>query len=92
MPLRHEVYDIKGLNTIFKKCLSASMSKYSKRERQTDRQTDTKKSMVPAIKTLQKSLGVQHRKTCGQLLYNNAKMGRAQGRQRILKGLLRAGQ
>ena len=81
MPLRHEVYDIKGLNTIFKKCLSASMS-----------QTDTKKSMVPAIKTLQKSLGVQHRKTCGQLLYNNAKMGRAQGRQRILKGLLRAGQ
>lgn len=46
MPLQHEVYDIKGLNIVFKKGLSASMSKYSKRDQE---------SMVPTIKTLQKS-------------------------------------
>lgn len=86
MPLQHEVYDIKGLNIVFKKGLSASMSKYSKKERPPRKKTWSLPSKHRRARTTR-----QKNKICGELLYDNAKVGRVQGRQRFLKGRLRAG-
>lgn len=79
MPLQQEVYDIKGVNIVFKKGLSASKSKYSTNK--------SPRKHGPCHQDLMEGAGITT-----QLLYDNAKVGSAQGSQRLLKEMWRARQ